>query len=58
MTKRSASTAMREGLVSSHERKTSSASEQVAAAQFAVDAHRHGRTALVALGGELDLSTV
>ncbi len=49
---------MSEGQLSSHERKTGSASEPVAAAQFVVDAHRHRRTALVALGGELDLSTV
>jgi anti-anti-sigma factor len=34
------------------------AAEQVAAAQFAIEALSHRRTALVALNGELDLSTV
>jgi anti-anti-sigma factor len=42
----------------SSEQPAKSVAEQLAAEQFAVDARRHRRTALVALRGELDLLTV
>jgi anti-sigma B factor antagonist len=58
--------AREEGLVSSSEGTTRSAAERLAAAPrrltphepLAVEAHKHRRTALVALRGELDLLTV
>ena len=42
----------------SSEQRARAVAEQLLAAQFAVDARRHRRTALVALRGELDLLTV